>query len=333
VVNSSYAMLQRLKAAWNWLPVIVRAIILGFVVLTIGSTVTFLPLLGNLKFHPEIPWAFPMTVVVLAIYGAYFSGWGPPAGTRDARKRLARASLPSARIWRAAIPAMVFGIIALVALRLLLPSLMPVRAPSVSIALSSYSLPTIIGALLSIATIAGVTEEIAFRGYMQKLLEEAYGIVPAVLIVGIMFWVAHLDHGITITHLPFQMSASIALGLLAYLTRSLIPAMIAHGAADILLQPAYLLRHPEFVWKALSARPVWEGVTSTFPGGTINNRTGAVAQTHVCRRPISNLHDRRLGRGDKHTARRVCLHQPATGKPIECIVTPQGVFGFQLLET
>jgi len=48
----------------------------------IGSTITFLPLLGNLKFHPEIPWAFPMTVAVLAVYGAYFSGWGPPAGTR-----------------------------------------------------------------------------------------------------------------------------------------------------------------------------------------------------------------------------------------------------------
>jgi hypothetical protein len=80
-----------------------------------------------------------------------------------------------------------------------------------------------------------------------------------------MFWVAHLDHGITITHLPFQMSASIALGLLAYLTRSLVPAMIAHGAADLLLQPAYLFRHPEFVWKALTACPVWDGVASTFP--------------------------------------------------------------------
>lgn len=258
-------MRSQIKAAWDWLPVIVRAIVLGWVLLTIGSTVTFLPLLGNLKFHPEIPWAFPMTLVILALYGAYFSGWGPPAATRDARKKLARASLPSAHIWRAAIPAMVFGIIALVALRLVLPSLMPVRPPSVSISLSSYPLPTIIGALLSISAIAAVTEEIAFRGYMQKPLEEAYGIVPAVLIVGIMFWVAHLDHGITITHLPFQMSASIALGLLAYLTRSLIPAMIAHGVADILLQPAYLFRHPEFVWKALSARPVWEGVASTSP--------------------------------------------------------------------
>src|SRR4029434_6693179 len=97
---------------------------------------------------------------------------------------------------------------------LLLPSLMPVRAPSVSIPLSSYPPATVIGALLSIVVIAGVTEEMAFRGYMQRPLEEAYGIVPAVLIVGTMFWVAHLDHGITVTHLPFQMSASIALGLL-----------------------------------------------------------------------------------------------------------------------
>lgn len=206
-----------------------------------------------------------MTLVILALYGAYFSGWGPPAATRDARRKLARASWPVARIWQAAIPAILIGIIALVALRLLLPSLMPVRAPAVSISLSSCPLATVIGALLSITAIAAVTEEIAFRGYMQKPLEEAYGILPAVLIVGIMFWVAHLDHGITITHLPFQMSSSIALGLLVYLTRSLIPAMIAHGAADILLQPAYLFRHPEFVWKALSARQVWEGVASTFP--------------------------------------------------------------------
>ena len=63
------------------MPVIVRAIVLGFVLLEIGSTVTFLPLLGNLKFHPEIPWAFPMTLIVLGLYAAYFSGWGPPAAT------------------------------------------------------------------------------------------------------------------------------------------------------------------------------------------------------------------------------------------------------------
>jgi membrane protease YdiL (CAAX protease family) len=273
-------MQAHVKAGWNRLPVFVRALVLGWIVLTIGSTVTFLPLFGNLKFHPEVPWAFPLTLVVLALYGAYFSGWGPPAATRDVRKKLARASLPSARIWSAAIPVMIFGISTLVALRLLLPSLVLVRAPSIRISLSAYPLPTIVGALLSIATIAAVTEEIAFRGYMQRPLEEAYGIVPAVLIVGIMFWVAHLDHGVTITHLPFQMSTSIALGFLVYLTRSLIPAIIAHGAGDILLQPAYFFRHPEFIWKALSARPIWDGSASTFPEKLLTIGR-ALSPTHV----------------------------------------------------
>jgi membrane protease YdiL (CAAX protease family) len=165
---------------------------------------------------------------------------------RDARRapEVRGVSLPSARIWRAAIPPIVFGIIALIALRLLLPSLMPVGAPSIPISFSSLPLPTIIGALLSIVMIAAVTEEIAFRGYMQKPMEDAYGIIPAVLIVGVMLWVAHLDHDISVTHLPFHISASIALGLLAYLTRSLVPAMIAHGVGDLLLVPAYFfLRH------------------------------------------------------------------------------------------
>lgn len=257
-------MLSRLKAAWNWLPIIVRAIVLGFLLLEIGSTLAFLPLLGNLRFHPEIPWAFPITLVVLGLYAAYFSGWGAPAATRGARQKLSRASAPSAKVWRAAIPAMGFGIVALIALRLLSPSVMPVQAPSIPISFSSLPLQTVIGALLSIAIIAGVTEEMSFRGYMQRPLEEAYGIVPAIITVGIMFWTAHLDHGITVTHLPFQMSASVALGLLAYATRSLIPAMIAHAVGDLLLVPTYFFHQPEFAWKALSARPIWEGIASTF---------------------------------------------------------------------
>ena len=273
-------MLSRLKATWNWLPVFLRAIILGFALLQFGSIVTFLPLLGNLKFHPEIPWAFPITLVVLALFGAYFSGWGPPASTREARRRLARASLPSRRISFAAIPAMVFGIIALIALRLLLPGLLPVSAPAVPLSFSSLPLPSIVGALVSIALIAGVTEELAFRGYMQRPLEEAYGVVPAILIVGVMFWAAHLDHGITTTHLPFHMFVSIALGLLAYLTRSLVPAMIAHAVGDLLLVPAYFFREPEFVWKALSARPVWADVAPTFPE-RIRIICGAMSPLHL----------------------------------------------------
>ena len=51
--------------------------------------------------------------------------------------------------------------------------------------------------------------------------------------------------------------------MLAYYTRSLAPAMVAHAAADLVLQPAYFARSPQFVWNSLSARPIWEGKTAS----------------------------------------------------------------------
>ena len=56
--------------------------------------------------------------------------------------------------------------------------------------------------------------------------------------------------------------------------------MIAHGASDLLLVPAYFFREPEFVWRALSARPVWEGVASTFPE-RVQIVCGAMSPKHI----------------------------------------------------
>ncbi len=119
------------------------------------------------------------------------------------------------------------------------------------------------GALLAIAVSAAVVEETAFRGYMQKPMEDRYGVVPPILVTGVMFWFVHLDK-VTVTHLPGHLAASAVFGLLACFTRSLAPAMVAHAAADLLLQPAYLSRSPQFVWTALSAHPVWQGESATL---------------------------------------------------------------------
>jgi membrane protease YdiL (CAAX protease family) len=43
------------------------------------------------------------------------------------------------------------------------------------------------------ALIAGVAEESAFRGYMQRPIERRHGLMVAVLITGTTFAVAHLD--------------------------------------------------------------------------------------------------------------------------------------------
>ena len=40
----------------------------------------------------------------------------------------------------------------------------------------------------------GVSEEAGFRGYMQGPLMRRYGPVVAVLVVSVVFWVAHFNH-------------------------------------------------------------------------------------------------------------------------------------------
>jgi hypothetical protein len=91
----------RVMAAWRWLPVIVRAPIVAFVVLNIGTTAGVIPLFANMKFHPEVPWAFPATLIVMAVFWHYFTGGGYPAATRAVRqdvtrlKSATRSAMPS----------------------------------------------------------------------------------------------------------------------------------------------------------------------------------------------------------------------------------------------
>ena len=256
-------MARWIVRAWRILPVFIRAIIVGLIVFEIGSDGAAAIMFGNLKFHPEIPWALPVVLVFCSLYWAYFSGWGFPAATREARAVRARNGPVPGVVWLAAVPAMVFGVLTCVTLRLVGPYLMPVAAPHVKLVLSPYPILTVVGLLLSVAVTSGVTEELAYRGYMQKPMEDRYGVIVAILISGTMFWVAHLPD-VTVTHLPGQLAASAVFGLLAYYTRSLWPAVVAHTIADLVLQPAYLFHAPHAAWTALSARPLWEGSSTTL---------------------------------------------------------------------
>ena len=248
---------KKVMAAWRWLPVLVRAPVVAFVVVNIGTTAGVLPLFGNMKFLPGVPWALPVTLIVMAAFWYYFTGGGYPSATRAVRRDVTRLKSLPWPIWRAAVLPLLLSLIMVTSLRLALPSILPIEAPRMTIDLSPYPLATVIGLLLSLAVSAGIAEEVAFRGYLQKPLEDTYGIVPALILTGIAFWFAHADK-VTLTHLPFHLVASIVLGLAAYLTKSLLPAIIGHAAGDALLLPAYVFRKPAFIWSALAARPVWE---------------------------------------------------------------------------
>lgn len=186
--------------------------------------------------------------------------------TRDRRKNATRTSNIGPKVWNSVFLFGVPALVAIVSFRLLMPSLFPVSPPDFGVDLTPFSLLTIWGLLASVAVSAAVVEEIAFRGFMQKPLEEKYGIMPAVLIVGVVFWLAHLSHAeLTVTHLPFHLLVSILLGFLVYYTKSLLPAIVLHAIGDLVLLPVYLFQKPGFMWKAVIANPVWDGqMTDTF---------------------------------------------------------------------
>jgi membrane protease YdiL (CAAX protease family) len=264
----------KIIAVWQRLPLFARALIVAFLVLNVGTTATIIPLVGNLKFLPIIPWALPATFVITWLFWLYFTGAGWPAQTRTARQHIARRKSLPPPVWRSALLPLLLSLVAMLSLRLILPSIFPVSRPQLPIDPSLYPITTVFGLALSVAFSAGVVEEVAFRGYLQKPLEEAYGIVPALLITGGAFWFAHVPK-VTLNHLPFHLLASILLGVIAYRTNCLLPAIVGHTVGDALLLPAYAFHRPAIIWSLLASRPVWANSTTT----TFSHKLGIV--THA----------------------------------------------------
>ena len=254
-------MFARLLPAWHCLPTLVRAPLVAFVVMNIGSTAGVLPIFANTKFLTEIPWSLPITALVMGGFWYYFTGGGYPEATRAARQEVTRRKSLPWPICRAVALPLLLSIVAVTSLRLLLPSILPIEAPKIALDLNPYPFVTVMGLLLSVALTAGIAEEVAFRGYLQKPLEESYGLFPALIVTGVAFWLAHADK-VELSHLPFHLLASVFLGLSAYLTKSLLPAIIGHVLGDTLLLPAYAFHKPAFIWTSLVASPLWSDSSS-----------------------------------------------------------------------
>lgn len=78
--------------------------------------------------------------------------------------------------------------------------------------------------LLHIALIPSICEEILFRGYVQGSLERSWGVLPAILVSGLLFGLFHLQ----LTNLFPLAGLGILLAILTWKSGSLLPAMAAH---------------------------------------------------------------------------------------------------------
>ena len=83
------------------------------------------------------------------------------------------------------------------------------------------------------ALVAGVTEEVGFRGSMQVPLEKRYGPAAGIVIGSMVFVIFHLNQAWAPPVLVHLFVISVLWGILAYASGSLIPSMISHVVADV----------------------------------------------------------------------------------------------------
>ena len=207
---------------WERVPVVVRAVIIGFTVLVAGN---FLPqglFAANLK-SPAAPWSAPLIAVYLWLYWQYVGGRWWPDSTSAARRRDLRAVPLSPVLWRWSLVAGALGIAAITTLTYALGRLVPLGLdfPEVLEELPNMTMVTMV---VMISIMAGIVEEAAFRGYMQSRIERRHGPVIAILVVSVFFVLAHFPTSIAaLPRMCLILIASIGYGILAYMAGSILP--------------------------------------------------------------------------------------------------------------
>ena len=189
----------------------------------------------NLRVAPALPWS---AIAMLSVMGLSYL-------------LLSRANLP-----RRLIPAPELGVLpwmAALAIALCLVSAVIVGlrfahlpADAFASSIDWHALPPSmqVARVVMASSVAAFFEEWGFRGLIQGSLEQRHGPAPAIAVTGVLFYLMHVGHGWTqgdvatvlAVAIPFFIGSALW-GVLAMVTRSLAPSMLAHALADMTLLP------------------------------------------------------------------------------------------------
>jgi membrane protease YdiL (CAAX protease family) len=247
---------------------ILAAIGMGVLVLLAGN----MPFNGvrawNLQMGTTVPWAVLPTALYLWAYWQFIGGrWGESAATAKRRQSL-RANTLSRRVWMASLAAGAIGFGALVGLLVVAARLVLLPASSPIVTPPDMPVVTAVALIVMASIVAGVTEDAAFRGYMQGPIERRYGLAIAILVTGTLFGLLHFP-----THpadvlwmLPYYIAVSAVYGGLTWAANSILPALVLHIAGDIVvLIRWWLTGRPEWQIGSTLLLPIWEsGIDTHF---------------------------------------------------------------------
>jgi membrane protease YdiL (CAAX protease family) len=162
----------------------------------------------------------------------YLGGRWWPRRTADARRRNLRANSVSGRTVFWALMAGIISIAALGGLWIVFFQLS--RTPANKLPdLSPYPLQTLIATLLMSSLAAPFSEEAAFRGYAQSILERNFRPPTAIVIASALFAAAHLTYGFYWTKLSVYFLAGVVFAVTARLANSILPGIAVHIMADL----------------------------------------------------------------------------------------------------
>lgn len=218
----------------NWAMAKVVALGLGIAALGIGPWALLAPI--NARVRPDLPWAAAVALVLLALLGWWLAGGGPPRSSRAARWRTLRLWSPAeesgAGRWSFETWMLILLFVLLTVLWIGLSSGQPPpdrsQYPTTAFRISAFVMTPLV---------AGVAEEIAYRGYMLGRLER-FGQETAIVVTSLVFAAAHLVHGFgVVLLLPGFFLVSVIYCALVRRTGSILPGMALHVLGDA----AYLL--------------------------------------------------------------------------------------------
>ncbi|HKV04006.1 MAG TPA: CPBP family intramembrane glutamic endopeptidase [Candidatus Acidoferrales bacterium] len=225
--------------------------VLAFAVLAVASGAWGGLMAANKKTGLAIPWSVPVMALVLWLIWVYLGGRWWPHSTSESRRLCLRANPVSGRVFGWALVAGVLSIVALTGCWIVLFQLVKMRPNNLG-DISRIPLLTVILLLVMSSLVSPVSEEAAFRGYCQVVLERKFPGAAAVLVSSVFFALAHLTQGFYLSKLSVYFLAGVVLGLIAYLTKSLLPGIAVHIVAD--------LTFFTLVWPFdAKRRLVWEG--------------------------------------------------------------------------
>ena len=219
-----------LLRSWQRIPVLIRAVVTGLVVSTVGA-------LGWPLLAAAIPgpWSILVMGGLLWLYWKYFSGSWWPRSTAAARRDRFRGVRPPATVWRWSMVAALLFVVGAQAAFVVTFRIIEYPADRFTEEYAFDTLPLAVAwlAILMSSAVAGICEETGFRGYMQVPLERRYGPRVAITITSVMFVLVHLEQAWAAPLLLHLFAMSSLLGILAYASGSLIPGIVGHAVMDI----------------------------------------------------------------------------------------------------